>query len=643
MWGELAAAVLVGSGTATPAPQPSRIVFASARSGVSQLYSVQRSGAGLAQLTFDKTGWGAPIPSPNGRFVAAIRDGWLYIMRPDGRDRRLLALNVRSFSWSADSRRLALQLGQGVETVARQGGDERWMSPGSYESWPSSSPHGRAVAFLRDGKLVVHRKRHNWTLVPEASGAPAWSPDGRWIATISGSGDAVELVRPTGGAPVVIASRVGGPAWGTTLAWSPHGRLLAYADLDGIHVVSPAGGDARLLVAGPSGPFAWSPRGDAVAFVRGDGPALVTMNGAVRRIVDATGVGGLGWTAVRPGDRYRTPQPAQAGTPLVEVSPRELRSRVPIGAISADGDRVGYWLCPHVLGVWRPGDAEQVPLGPSTVETCAMPSDPRNPGTVVYALTLAGDRLAYLTRGGSNTPVWELRLTTFERGDEGVPIVSGASLFGVDPRLAPLEDLVGGGSTLVYGGRGLNIVYPPTPESVWRLDGARPVRITSSQDDLQPLAVDQGRVVARRLDGTLELLDLYGGVLRTFDVVPALAAALAGDDLVVLSQGALRDYSASSGKLLHGWPLPDVPSSGRCRRYPCLGIRLTLDDAARGVAVYTLDGVVHLLRLRDGEDMTVPGATAAELTDAGLFYAYAGDEPWPGRIRFVPFDELPLR
>ena len=75
MWGELAAAVLVGSGTATPAPQPSRIVFASARSGVSQLYSVQRSGAGLAQLTFDKTGWGAPIPSPNGRFVAAIRDG----------------------------------------------------------------------------------------------------------------------------------------------------------------------------------------------------------------------------------------------------------------------------------------------------------------------------------------------------------------------------------------------------------------------------------------------------------------------------------------------------------------------------------------------------------------------------------------
>jgi hypothetical protein len=88
------------------------------------------------------------------------------------------------------------------------------------------------------------------------------------------------------------------------------------------------------------------------------------------------------------------------------------------------------------------------------------------------------------------------------------------------------------------------------------------------------------------------------------------------------------------------WPLPDVPSSGRCRLTGCPGIRLTLDDTARGVVLYTLDGVVHLLGLRDGSDRTVPGATTAELTDAGLFYAYAGQAPWPGRIRFVPFSEL---
>ena len=138
------------------------------------------------------------------------------------------------------------------------------------------------------------------------------------------------------------------------------------------------------------------------------------------------------------------------------------------------------------------------------------------------------------------------------------------------------------------------------------------------------------------------MLGLDGRVLETFDV-PALGAALAGDDLVVLEQGELRDYSVSTRDLRAAWTLPDVPSSGRCRLTACPGIRLTLDDAARGLALYTLDGVVHLLRLSSGADGTVPGARAAELTDAGLFYAYPGEAPWPGRIRFVPFDELPLR
>lgn len=639
MWGALAAAFVLGSSSAA-ATQPSRIVFASSRTGVSQLYSVEPSGKGLAQLTFDKTDWGAPVPSPDGRFVAAIHDGWLFVMRPDGRDRRMLALNAHGVAWSADSRRLALQEGLGVVTVARQGGDERWVSPGDYQSWPSPSPRGRAVAFFRRGRLVVHRKGRNRTLVREASGAPAWSPDGRWIATVSGSGDAVELVRPTGGEPRVIANRAGPPAYEATLAWSPQGRRLAYADFDGIHVVSPADGDARLLVAGPFGSLAWAPGGGAIAFGRGDGPALVTIDGAVRTIVVAAGVTGAGWTAVRPGDRYRTPQPVQPDTPLVEVSQRELRARVPIRAISVDGDRVAYWLCPHSFGAWRVGEAP-VALGPATLEACAIPSDPLAPGSFVYDLALAGDRLAYLTRSGSNTSVWQLKLTTFERGDEGVTVLAGGQTCCDDPRWAQLEDLAAGSSTLVFGERGLSVLDYRLPESIWRLDGAQPMLVARRADDLEPLSVDGGRIVARRADGDLDLLGLDGRVIETFDV-PALGAALAGDDLVVLVQGELRDYSVSTRDLRTAWSLPNVPSAGRCRVTACPGVRLTLDDAARGLALYTLDGTVHLIRLRDGEDTTVPRATTAELTDAGLFYAFTGETPWPGRIRFVPFDELPL-
>jgi hypothetical protein len=76
----LLAAVLLGAGPlASPVERPTRIVFASARTGVAQLYSVEPSGAGLAQLTFGSENWGFPVPSPDGRYVAAFRgpDLWL--------------------------------------------------------------------------------------------------------------------------------------------------------------------------------------------------------------------------------------------------------------------------------------------------------------------------------------------------------------------------------------------------------------------------------------------------------------------------------------------------------------------------------------------------------------------------------------
>jgi hypothetical protein len=651
VWGALVAATLLAPGSAH-ASQASRVVFPSIRTGVAQLYSAEPSGQGLAQLTTGAGGWAAPVPSPDGRFVAALRyanrGGELWVMRPDGRGARRLAPEARNVSWSSDSRRLAFQAGTGIVTIARKSGRLRWVAEGSYESWPSISPDGRAVAFLRDAsglgwKLVVHRNGRDRTVLRHATGAPAWSPDGKWIAILDGDGGALELVRPTGGAPRVLARRAG-TYWGLRPAWSPDGRLLAYEDQDGVHVVSKAGGNARLLVPGASRGIAWSPSGDAVAVMRVGGAAVATLDGRAQTLLAASAgesdlLLGIGWTVATPADQYRPAEQPKPVHPLVEVSARELRARVPITKLSADGDRVAYWLCPHVFGAWRPGDAEQVALGLATVEECSLPSNPQIPGTVPYDLVLAGDRLAYLSLGGGNTTVWEVRTTTLERGDDGVVAAATSETAGWSvPRMA---DLAGGGSTLIYGERGQGVGLPPTPESIWRIDGATPVQIARRVDDLQPLAVDAGRIVARRADAALDVLGLDGTVLASF-AAPTLGAALSGDDLVLLVQGELRDYSVSRGALLHAWPLPDVPSSGRCRAYDCPGIRLTLDDTARGLAVYTLDGVVHLLRLRDGADRTVPGATAAELTDAGLFYAYAGEEPWPGRIRFVPFDELPL-
>ena len=629
MWSALAAALVLSSSSSL-ASQPSRIVFASSRTTVSQLYSIEPSGRGLAQLTFGTRDWYAPIPSPDGRFVAASRINELWLMRGDGRDARMLAADHGAYSWSRDSRRLVFASAGAIWTVVAAGGLPRRITRGRYDSAPAFSPDGRSIAFDRyesgNSMLVVRRHGREQIVLYDASGAPQWSPDGKSIAISAGSPPHLVLARrKRGGAWVVaehcaICALPGG-------ALSPDGRRLAYADSEGIHVVERSGRGERLLAAGAIQGFAWSPRGKAIVFATTSGVEVVTLAGWLRTLVSFApyeAQPGIGWSYARADLGYQAPEE----TPLlVRVSPRELEARVPIKELAADGDRVAYWLCPHILGAWRPGDEQPLSLGPATLLACRGQPPMSGFGNDVYGLALAGERLAYLTFVAANRVHTALMLTTFERGDEGEMIAQGAADYG---RPRALSDAVGAGTTLVYGTRSSLVSLPAIPpESIWRIDGAKPVQVTPDAKDLQPLSVDQGRIVARHPGGSLELLDSNGGVLRTFDV-SSLEAALAGDDLVAHVRGELRGYSASTGALRYVWPLADVPGA-------------KLNDVARGVVVYTLDGVVHLLRLSDGADATVPRATAAELTDAGLFYAYRGEDPWPGRIRFVPFDELPLR
>jgi WD40 repeat protein len=647
MWAAVAAAILVAPPPDPGPAPPSRIVFASTRTTVSQLYSAEPSGERVAQLTFGTGSWGRPIPSPDGRYVAAYRGENLWLMRADGSGARSIAPNVwGSVSWSGDSRRLVYGTTNGeIWSAAAAGAPPRQITHGQSSGYddrlPSASPDGRSIAFVRTARgvpmLIVRRRGRERTLLKDVGGAPSWSPDGRWIAI---GGDSLALVRPTGGRRrVLVADRTcGGCLYGAV--WSPDARRLAYVDRNGagIDVVRISGGSPRLLRTGDlTYGLAWSPAGDAIAFVTAAGIGTVTLGGKRQTIV-AFGPydlqPGVGWSPDDAGSSYQPPEEIPA---LVRVSPRELQARYPIQHFAADGDRITYWLCPHALGAWRPGDAQAIPLGLKTYTECRLQPESSGFGNYVFDLALAGDRLAYLTAVAANRVHTALMLATLGSGTEGGEIVEYAHEYGTPPALA---DVLGGGSTLVYGARELLPNYRQGPEAVWRVDGAKPVAVASSYEDLQPLAVDQGRIVVRRGDDGIDVLDLDGHVLQTFEV-QAIAAALDADELVVLVQGELREYSASTGQLLQVWPLPDVPSSGRCHPV-CNGIRLTFDDAARGLAVYTLDGAVHLLRLRDGADVTVPGATAAELTDTGLFYTYTGDEPWPGRIRFVPFPELPL-
>jgi hypothetical protein len=200
---------------------------------------------------------------------------------------------------------------------------------------------------------------------------------------------------------------------------------------------------------------------------------------------------------------------------------------------------------------------------------------------------------------------------------------------------------------------------PPVSQTLWRMrdpawpgtcpgltagtGSARCQPLRVEPGPLRPLDVDAGRIVASGDNATV-ILDADGGQLISIPVSTA-AAQLAGSDLVVLVPGALRVYDATTGELLHSWPLPDISFGGFCGLLPwqCGSPRLLLEGAARGLAVYLLDGKLHLLRLRDGADAVVADATAAQLDDSGLFYTYRTTGTWPGRIRFVPFNELPLQ
>src|SRR5262249_40044844 len=112
-------------------------------------------------------------------------------------------------------------------------------------------------------------------------------------------------------------------------------------------------------------------------------------------------------------------------------------------------------------------------------------------------------------------------------------------------------------------------------------------------------------------------------------------AALSGNDLVAHIGTELRDYDATTGTLKHAWqPTGLQPPAPQPRRsYP----DHALQDAAHGLAAYTLDNNIHLLRLADGTDKVIASGTVARFMDAGLVYADGA------RIHLVPYDSLPLR
>jgi Tol biopolymer transport system component len=281
---------IVMAGTARPALAAfpganGRIVFVDVHTRADgtvtdRLRSIRPDGRGRRTLL--RTKGNAPFTlgpflprwSPNGRRIVVGFDGKVITVNARGRDRRVVASFDDTFhpSWTPDGRRLLFYGANALYVMAADGSRRRLLFgglPGNPEV-PMWSPRGGRLAF----EIYTSGTPTLWTARTDGGGArpvvtggarPAFSPNGRVIAFAVR--DRAWIMRATGGR----ARPVSHPAPGEVvhgLAFSPDGRYLVIARQRQVGSLGPSrlivvrrrDGHARNLHVGPlAGSPDWQP------------------------------------------------------------------------------------------------------------------------------------------------------------------------------------------------------------------------------------------------------------------------------------------------------------------------------------------------------------------------------------------------
>ncbi len=257
-----------------------------------------------ALLVAGAAGGRAPALRPNGRIVFAASvpgsNGLRLLAAPVGKGRqRVIGRGGSGFLYptpSPDGRLIAFvrdRVGSSdVWTMRQDGKQQRRIAEGSYPTW---SPDGRELAFVSGAGLMTVR-RDGTGLRDTASGpfAPLWSPTGNWIAFATFD-DLLWAVHPDGSDVHQVApSYVFGPGFGRAQAnydWSPDGKRLAFVAIaNGADIFTAAvegGTPTQLTGVSNEEEFPrWSPDGSQIAFWRSDeGTFVVPAGGGAARVV----------------------------------------------------------------------------------------------------------------------------------------------------------------------------------------------------------------------------------------------------------------------------------------------------------------------------------------------------------------------